>query len=94
MWPFLAFFPLTTPDCTQVHGLTPWPVQAGPEFVHGSNSILVDIMRQAGFKFEEKDWPDWWFFGREGKLIKDDGSDPEVEKVRGTGSEGQAVTEA
>lgn len=44
---------LPSTACTaQVHGLAPWAVQAGPEFVHGSRSVLVDVMRQAGFKFQ------------------------------------------
>ena len=34
-------------------------------------------------KFTEKGWPDWWYFGREGKLVKDDDVDDEVDKVGG-----------
>lgn len=65
----------------QVHGLTPWAVQAGPEFVHGSNSVLVDVLREAGFQFQERPWPDWWFFGKEGRLVNDEEVDEEVDKV-------------
>lgn len=26
--------------CHQVHGIAPWPIEAGPQFVHGANSSL------------------------------------------------------
>ena len=26
--------------CYQVHGIAPWPIEAGPQFVHGANSFL------------------------------------------------------
>ncbi|KAG1670019.1 hypothetical protein FOA52_011175 [Chlamydomonas sp. UWO 241] len=66
----------------QEHGLTPWAVQSGPEFVHGSNSILVEVMKEAGFGFEERAWPDFWYFPNgDKKLMHDDDVDAEVDKV-------------
>eukprot|EP00955_Chlamydomonas_euryale_P039757 351491-Chlamydomonas_euryale.AAC.44 len=67
---------------TQVHGLTPWPLQSGPEFIHGKTNVLVDVMEQAGYKFEERRWPDYWYFpSQEKKLVHDDDVDDEVDKV-------------
>lgn len=65
----------------QVHGLTPWPIEAGPEFVHGSNSVFVRVATQLGVKFEEKAWPDWWYFEGQGGLVSDENVDSEVNKV-------------
>lgn len=33
-------------------------------------------------KFTEKGWPDWWYFGAERRLVRDDDVDDEVDKVR------------
>jgi hypothetical protein len=50
----------------QEHGLAPWPVEAGPEFVHGRESTFVKFAEsQLGVRFGEKEWPDWWYFGRQ-----------------------------
>ncbi|EFJ44139.1 amine oxidase-like protein [Volvox carteri f. nagariensis] len=69
----------------QVHGMAPWPIEAGPEFVHGRNSVFVRFVeQQLGVKFGEKEWPDWWYFGPEvgGQgLINDQDVDDEVDKV-------------
>jgi monoamine oxidase len=42
----------------QVHGLVPWPVELGPEFVHGRHSALVHYAQQLGVTFTEREWPD------------------------------------
>ncbi|GAX76666.1 hypothetical protein CEUSTIGMA_g4112.t1 [Chlamydomonas eustigma] len=65
----------------QVHGLAPWPIQAGAEFVHGANSVFVDSLRNSGFDFVEREWPDWWYFAKEKKLVHDEEVDDEVDKV-------------
>ncbi|GLI62385.1 hypothetical protein VaNZ11_005004 [Volvox africanus] len=69
----------------QVHGMAPWPIEAGPEFVHGRNSVFVRFAeQQLGVKFGEKEWPDWWYFGEEvgGQgLVNDQDVDDEVDKV-------------
>ncbi|KAG2437442.1 hypothetical protein HXX76_006092 [Chlamydomonas incerta] len=69
----------------QVHGMAPWPIEAGPEFVHGRNSVLVKLAEtHMGVTFTEKEWPDWWYFGKEvgGQgLINDEQVDDEVDKV-------------
>mmetsp|Transcript_16926 Transcript_16926/g.36620 ORF Transcript_16926/g.36620 Transcript_16926/m.36620 type:complete len:442 (+) Transcript_16926:98-1423(+) len=65
----------------QVHGLAPWPIEAGPEFVHGSNSILVELLKEAGYNFTEKGWPDYWYFGKEKELVHDTQVDDEISKV-------------
>lgn len=65
--------------------MAPWPIEAGPEFVHGRNSIFVRFVEQhLGVRFVEKDWPDWWYFGRQvgGQgLVNDQDVDQEVDKV-------------
>jgi hypothetical protein len=66
--------------------MAPWPVEAGPEFIHGRNSVLVRMAeRQMGVVFGEKEWPDWWYFGRNAGgqgLVNDQDVDDEVDKVR------------
>ncbi|PNH04269.1 putative polyamine oxidase 4 [Tetrabaena socialis] len=71
----------------QVHGFAPWPVEVGPEFVHGRNSTFVRLAESAmGVQLREKDWPDFWHFGAEGGaggqgLVADANVDDEVAKV-------------
>ncbi len=66
----------------QVHGVAPWPVEVGPEFVHGNKSKFTEVVKDFGFNFTEKPWPDWWYFGRDGKLVNDDdGVDADIERV-------------
>jgi hypothetical protein len=72
-----------------VEGLAPWPVEAGPEFIHGNQSTFTDVVKDYGFTYTEKDWPDWWYFGKEKKLMKDDDVDEEVNQVRGRASRRQ-----
>ncbi|GFR47744.1 hypothetical protein Agub_g9509, partial [Astrephomene gubernaculifera] len=69
----------------QIHGIAPWPVEAGPAFVHGRNSVFVRMAeKELGVVFGEKEWPEWWYFnekmGGQG-LIHDDDVDDEVDKV-------------
>ncbi len=67
--------------------MAPWPIEAGPEFVHGRNCELVRFAeREMGVKFGEKEWPDWWYFNKQhgGQgLINDEHVDDEIDKVRG-----------
>ncbi|KAG2490106.1 hypothetical protein HYH03_011412 [Edaphochlamys debaryana] len=69
----------------QVHGLAPWPVEAGPEFIHGRNCEVVRYLEtQMGATFEEKEWPEWWYFNKEAGgqgLLHDEQVDDEVDKV-------------
>ncbi|KAI8469401.1 MAG: amine oxidase-like protein [Monoraphidium minutum] len=66
----------------QIHGLAPWPIEAGPEFVHGAeNHKFNQVVKDFGMKFTEKGWPDWWYFGREGRLVKDADVDEEVNQL-------------
>lgn len=66
--------------------MAPWPIEAGPEFVHGRNCELVRFAeREMGVKFGEKEWPDWWYFNKQhgGQgLINDEHVDDEIDKVR------------
>ncbi|KIY95491.1 hypothetical protein MNEG_12471 [Monoraphidium neglectum] len=65
-----------------LHGLAPWPIEAGPEFIHGAeNHKFNQVVKDFGLKFTEKGWPDWWYFGEERRLVKDDDVDDEVDKV-------------
>lgn len=48
-----------------LEGLAPWPIQLGPEFIHGSeNSLIKDLLDGMGWKLREHDWPDYWYFAR------------------------------
>lgn len=54
----------------QIHGVAPWPLEAGPEFVHGAKSILVDVLQNdVGMKLHEKGWPDHIYWGGEQRLL-------------------------
>lgn len=69
----------------QVEGLAPWAVQLGPEFVHGSKSVLVNLLTDFGFNFTEKQWPNFWYFAEEqqalGKLVADEDVDEEIDRM-------------
>lgn len=67
----------------QVSGVAPWAIDVGPEFIHGSKSILASLVQSMGFECTEKEWPDWWYFGKEKKLVQDSRVDGEVEQVHG-----------
>lgn len=65
--------------------MAPWPIEMGPEFVHGANSILVDMAKEHGISFQEREWPDFWHFGETtggAGLVFDGEVDAEIEKVR------------
>jgi hypothetical protein len=38
-------------------------------------------VRGWGIKFTEKPWPDWWYFGKERRLVRDSEVDDEVDQV-------------
>ncbi|KAJ9516342.1 hypothetical protein QJQ45_001045 [Haematococcus lacustris] len=65
----------------QLHDLAPWPIEAGPEFVHGRHSILVHVTQQMGVQFREKEWPEWWYFKQDKQLLRNNEVDAEVRKV-------------
>lgn len=51
---------------SQVEGLAPWPIQLGPEFIHGDeNNALKDLCDELGFGYRTLDWPDRYYFGGE-----------------------------
>jgi monoamine oxidase len=47
----------------QVNGIAPWPLEAGPEFVHGARSDVVTLLKKAGYRLQEKAWPNYLFWG-------------------------------
>jgi monoamine oxidase len=47
----------------QVKDIAPWPLEAGPEFVHGARSDLVTVLNNAGYQLQEKTWPNYLFWG-------------------------------
>ena len=54
----------------QVHGVAPWPLEAGPEFIHGEKGSLVEIVTaHVGLKLHEAQWPDWLFWGDRRALV-------------------------
>ena len=49
----------------EAKGLMPWGMNVGPEFIHGGkNSPLVDLIRAAGWRTHEHEWPDLYWFGK------------------------------
>jgi len=55
----------------ELQRLARWPVQAGPEFIHGKeNSLLVQELAAAGAKFREVEWPDYLWLAAEGRLLR------------------------
>jgi hypothetical protein len=65
----------------QLHGFTGWPIEVGPEFVHGSKSKFTEVVQDYGFTFTEKPWPDYWYFGQQKLLTNDEGVVKEVDEV-------------
>ncbi|WIA08987.1 hypothetical protein OEZ85_008401 [Tetradesmus obliquus] len=65
----------------QLHGFTGWPIEVGPEFVHGANSKLTEVMQQHGLQATEKPWPDFWYFGKEQRLTDNEGVAKEVDEL-------------
>ncbi|GAQ86734.1 hypothetical protein KFL_003080050 [Klebsormidium nitens] len=65
-----------------INGIAPWPVEVGPEFLHGGDSSsikkLVDAM---GCKQREYPFPDRYYFGRERRWLPSDSDNPDVERV-------------
>jgi hypothetical protein len=65
-----------------VDGIAPWPLNAGPEFIHGAqNSPLVDLIREAGFQTKQYEWPDRYFFGKDKRWEGCDTEDADVARV-------------
>jgi hypothetical protein len=69
----------------QLHGFTGWPIEVGPEFVHGSKSKFTEVVQDYGFTFTEKPWPDFWYFGQQKLLTDNEGVAKEVDEVRERG---------
>ncbi|KAK9802009.1 hypothetical protein WJX73_010413 [Symbiochloris irregularis] len=65
----------------QVHGMAPWPVELGPEFVHGANTSLAGILDAIGCKQQEKEWPDYFYFADDRKLLPATCQVPDVDRV-------------
>lgn len=65
----------------QVHGMAPWPVELGPEFVHGRHSAFVHYAQQLGVTFTEREWPDRLYLGKEKKLVTEEETDEEVKNA-------------
>jgi len=70
----------------QVEGLVPWPVEAGPEFIHGgSRSVLKALLDEYHLETDEHDWPDkFWFEKRmplEKRWVVDPESDETIQKA-------------
>lgn len=65
----------------QLHGFTGWPIEVGPEFVHGSKSKFTEVVQDYGFTFTEKPWPDFWYFGQQKLLTDNEGVAEEVDEL-------------
>lgn len=65
----------------QVDDAVPWPVEAGPQFVHGAHSSLKAILDEIGCSTKEYDWPDYWYFGKEKQLQHASQEDPDLTRT-------------
>ncbi|CAL8464484.1 g4019 [Coccomyxa elongata] len=65
----------------QVEGIVPWPVQLGPEFVHGAKSSLKGLLQEINCSLRELEWPDYWYFGADRKLVSGSAKDEELERL-------------
>ncbi|CAM6091974.1 unnamed protein product [Calypogeia fissa] len=67
-----------------VHGLAPWPVEIGAEFLHGSQkSSVKTIVDEMGCVLRELNFPDYYYIGQEGRLLSSEEADehPDVQLV-------------
>ena len=65
--------------------LSKWPLELGPEFIHGEkNNLLLELVRN-GLKGKpnaslvELEWPNYYYFGKEGSLVHADEADSETD---------------
>ncbi|CAK0783395.1 hypothetical protein CVIRNUC_006594 [Coccomyxa viridis] len=65
----------------QVDNVADWPVQLGPEFIHGAKSSLKRILEEIGCQCQEYEWPDYWYFGNERLLIRPGNQDEDLQRV-------------
>lgn len=57
----------------ELHGFSSWPIQLGPEFIHGKdNSMLMDELTAMGAKFTELGWPAHMWFPGQSKVLSAD----------------------
>ena len=55
--------------------LSQWPLELGPEFVHGEKeNLLIDLVSRGlrgkpGAELIELEWPNFYYFGKEGTLV-------------------------
>jgi len=66
----------------EAEGIVPWAVNTGPEFIHGAeNSPLVDLIRRAGWRTKEYEWPDKYYYTKDNRMLPADTEDPDVLRV-------------
>lgn len=67
----------------QLRNLADWPVEAGPEFVHGGNALLKAHLEEMGCQLRELAWPDQWWWQESGavpgRLMQGSEPDPDLE---------------
>eukprot|EP00873_Tetraselmis_striata_P017048 jgi/Tetstr1/437312/TSEL_002796.t1 len=66
----------------EVCGLVSWPVQEGPEFIHGGKNILARITEEEmKCRMREMEWPDHIYIGREKRMLTADDQDKDIAHV-------------
>lgn len=69
--PFQLIYDTRFPQ--QAEGIVPWAVNTGPEFIHGAeNSPLVDLIRRAGWRTKEYEWPDKYYYTKDNRMLPAD----------------------
>ena len=63
-------------------GLCDWPVQLGPEFIHGKeNSVLMTMIESWGWKTRELEWPDKYYFADTKETCSSENENEDIQKV-------------
>ncbi len=66
----------------EASGLVPWPIQLGPEFIHGrDNSVLMRLIEGWGWGTRELEWPDKYYFTDSKTACGSEDETREIEEV-------------
>ena len=65
-----------------------WPLELGPEFIHGeSRNLLLDLVRgglrgKPQAELAELEWPNYYYFGKEGALLDAEEADAQEDVAK------------
>lgn len=64
-----------------VENFVGWPVQEGPEFVHGFTAPLRKLCEEMNIELREYQWPDRWWIDSEGRMLTAEDTDEEIDRM-------------